>query len=265
MSAQTLAPVGIRMKIKDAKLLKDTMTVLGVLVDEGTFHIDAKGLKLRAMDPSRVAMVDFEWPAEMFEEFKCEKPTKICFLIDGLLKLIKRTSKDDTIELSTITTSKRERLQIAIIGKTKRDFTMPLLETSEEEVPTPKINFNARIKATLEGLKNGMDDVQVVSDHVKIEPYPDMLLLTAQGDLMGAAITMKKEGGIILEMDVKEHQKAVFSLQYLNEIIQAASALADLATLEVSTDMPLKLTFHQPAYNGMLSFYLAPRIETEES
>jgi DNA polymerase III sliding clamp (beta) subunit (PCNA family) len=37
-------------------------TAISILVDEATFKIDPDGLKLRAMDPSRVAMIDFEWP-----------------------------------------------------------------------------------------------------------------------------------------------------------------------------------------------------------
>ncbi len=51
-----------KLKVSDAKLLRDMATAISILVDEATFKIDAEGLKLRAMDPSRVAMIDFEWP-----------------------------------------------------------------------------------------------------------------------------------------------------------------------------------------------------------
>ena len=49
-------------KMADAKFLKDMMGAISILVDEATFDVTPEGIKLRAMDPSRVAMVDFEWP-----------------------------------------------------------------------------------------------------------------------------------------------------------------------------------------------------------
>jgi len=44
----------------DAKFLKDMMSAISILIDEATFDLTSDGIKLRAMDPSRVAMVDFE-------------------------------------------------------------------------------------------------------------------------------------------------------------------------------------------------------------
>jgi len=79
---------------------------------------------------------------------------------------------------------------------------------------------------------------------------------------MGATITLQKGSDTLLELDAKEPQKATFSLSYLTEIIKAASATSDIATLEFSSDMPIKLDFQQTK-EGKLTFYLAPRIESE--
>ena len=249
-----------KLKVADAKLLRDMTTAISILVDEATFKIEPEGLKLRAMDPSRVAMIDFEWPKTIFEEYTCTEPTKMCINITELLKLIKRAGKDETLELSI--DEKTGKLQIAITGKYARNFTMPTLQPSEEEVPTPKITFNAKIKATTEGLGQAIEDAQLVSDHVKIEADPEKIVFNASGDLMGATITLQKGSNALLDLEAKEYQKATFSLSYLTEIIKAASATSDIATLEFSSDMPIKLDFHQPK-EGKLGFFLAPRIETE--
>jgi proliferating cell nuclear antigen len=249
-----------KLKVSDAKLLRDMVTSISILVDEGTFKIDPEGLKLRAMDPSRVAMIDFEWPKTIFEEYVCTEPTKMCINITELLKLLKRAGKDETLELSL--DEKTGKLQVTISGKYNRNFTMPTLEASEEEVPTPKITFNVKIKATTDGLSQAIEDAQLVSDHVKIEADPEKVVFNAAGDLMGATITLQKGSDTLLELDAKEPQKATFSLSYLTEIIKAASATSDIATLEFSSDMPIKLDFQQ-VKEGKLTFYLAPRIETE--
>ncbi|MDH7477362.1 MAG: DNA polymerase sliding clamp, partial [Candidatus Bathyarchaeota archaeon] len=89
-----------KIKMADAKLLRDMVTAISILVDEATFKVDSDGLKLRAMDPSRVAMVDFEWPKTIFDEYTATEPTKMCINISELLKLLKRAGKDEVIELS---------------------------------------------------------------------------------------------------------------------------------------------------------------------
>lgn len=249
-----------KIKVADAKLLRDMITSISILVDEATFKLDPEGLKLRAMDPSRVAMVDFEWPKVVFDEYVCTEPTKMCINVSELLKLLKRSGKDETVELGL--DEKTGRLQLKITGKYVRSFTMPTLEASEEEVPTPKLSFNVKVKATAQGLSQAIEDAQLVSDHVRVEADGEKLVLNASGDLMGAEITLQKGSDTILDLEAKEPSKATFSLSYLSEIIKSASATSDIAILEFSSDMPIRLDFQQ-AKEGKLTFYLAPRIETE--
>ena len=247
-------------KITDAKQLKDMITAISTLIDEATFDMNPKGIKLRAMDPSRVAMIDFEWPKTIFDEYKCTEPTKMCINITEMLKLLRRTGKDETVELSL--DEKTGRLQMTITGRYVRSFNMPTLEAVEEEVPTPKVAFNVTAKATTDGLSQAIEDANLVSDHVRIEIDKEKMVMRATGDLMGATIEMKKGSDALLDLEAKEPSKATFSLSYLSEIVKAAAATSDIATLEFSTDMPIRLDFQQPK-EGKLTFYLAPRIEVE--
>jgi len=247
-------------KISDAKLLRDMVTAISTLVDEATFNIAPEGIKLRAMDPSRVAMIDFEWPKTVFDEYTCDAPTKMCINVGEMLKLLRRTGKDESIELAL--DEKTNRLNVGIKGKYERTFNMPTLEATEEEVPTPKITFNVRAKVTTEGLHQAIEDVLLVSDHVKIEVDTEKLTMRAAGDLMGATIELKKGSDALLDLEAKEPSKATFSLSYLSEIIKTAAGASDIATLEFSSDMPVRIDFQQPK-EGKLTFYLAPRIEVE--
>ena len=249
-----------KLKVADSKFLREMVTAISILVDEATFKIEPDGLKLRAMDPSRVAMIDFELPKTIFEEYVCSEPMKIGMKISELLKLLKRAGKDEAVEL--LLDDKTGRLQVKITGKYNRDFTMPTLLASEEEVPTPKITFNVKAKITTHGLSEAIEDAGLVSDHVRFEADPEKLVLNAMGDLMGATITLQKGNDALLDLEVKEASKATFSLSYLSEIIKAASATSDIATLEFSTDMPVLIDFQQTK-GGKLTFFLAPRIETE--
>jgi len=247
-------------KMTDAKLLRDTITAISTLMDEATFDVNPDGIKLRAMDPSRVAMVDFEWSKTVFDEYVCDKPTKICINVSEMLKLLRRAERDESIELSL--DEKTGRLRIVVMGNYVRTFNMPTLEATEEEAPTPKLTFNVRAKTTTEGLRRAVEDVSLVSDHVQFEVDGEKVVMRATGDLMGALVELKKGSDALLDLEVKEQAKATFSLSYLSEIIKAASATSDVATVEFSTDMPIRLDFQQQK-EGKLVYYLAPRIEVE--
>jgi proliferating cell nuclear antigen len=248
-------------KMADAKFLKDMMGAISILVDEATFDLTPEGVKLRAMDPSRVAMVDFEWPKTVFDEYGCDESMKMCINISEMLRLLRRTGKDESVELSL--DEKTGKLKIAIRGKYARTFIMPTLEAMEEEVPTPKVSFNVKAKTTTDGLREAIEDANLVSDHVRIEADKEKIVMNAAGDIMGATIEFKSGGDVLLEMEVKEASKATFSLSYLSEIVRAAVPTSEIVVMEFSTDMPIKLNFLQQEKEGKLKFFLAPRIEVE--
>jgi len=235
-------------------------SAIAILVDEATFNVDPEGIQLRAMDPSRVAMVDFQWSKDVFDDYQCDQPQKMCINISELLKLLRRASREEVIEISL--NPETARLQISITGRYTRTFNMPTLEPQEEEVPTPKITFKVQAKITTDGLRQAIEDAQLVSDHVRIEADNEKLVLNATGDLMDANIELKKGSDTLLDLQVQEPAKATFSLSYLAEIIKAASASSEIATIEFANDMPIHIDFQQPK-EGKLTYYLAPRIEVE--
>jgi proliferating cell nuclear antigen len=247
-------------KIGEAKFLKDMMGAISILVDEATFDLSSEGIKLRAMDPSRVAMVDFEWPKTVFDEYSCNENMKMCVNISEMLKLLRRTGKDETVLLSL--DEKTGKLKIAIRGNYSRTFNMPTLEALDEDVPTPKVTFNVTAKTTTQGLREAIEDASLVSDHVKIEADNEKMIMNASGDIMGAKIEFKVGDDVLLEMKTKEPSKATFSLSYLSEIVKASVPTSEIVIIEFSTDMPIKLDFQQEK-EGKLKFFLAPRIEVE--
>ncbi|MFQ6095158.1 MAG: proliferating cell nuclear antigen (pcna) [Candidatus Bathyarchaeia archaeon] len=247
-------------KVADSKIIKDVFTAISTLVDEATFDVTPDRISLRAMDPSRVAMVDFIMQKTAFDEYNATENMKICVNMTELLKLLKRAGRDESVELSL--DEKTAQLRVVIRGRYTRSFNMPTLEAAEEEIPTPNITFDARATLTTEGLRQALNDVALVSDHVRIETDGERLLMNARGDLMGANIEMQKGSDALLSVEAKERPKATFSLSYLTEIVKAAGATSDVVTIEFSTDMPIRLDFRQP-YEGKLAYYLAPRIEVE--
>jgi len=249
-----------KLKMADVKLLRDSITAISTLIDEGTFNVSPEGIKLRSMDPSRVAMVDFTMQKTAFDEYVSDQEAKICLNLGELLKLLKRAGRDEAVEI--LLDEGTGQIVITIQGRYKRTFRMPTLEAMEDEIPTPKVTFNAKVTLTADGLRRSLEDVALVSDHVRMETDGEKFMMSAKGDIMGANIELKKGSDALLSLEVKEPSKATYPLSYLSDIVKAASATSDIVALEFSTDMPVRLDFKQP-YDGSLVYYLAPRIEVE--
>jgi len=248
------------LKTTDPTQFRNLISAAHTLIEEATFNIGSDAITLRAMDPSRVAMLNMKIPKSVFEEYECSKSEKVCVYLTKLLKLLRRANKDDILTLSL---DDSERLEILIEGAYTRSFNMPLLEPQEEEAPDPKVTLTAKAKLTTEGLKRIVEDAALASDHIKfILDERQFLNFDAQGDLMRAQGEL---GGsdILLDLQVTKTAKAAFSLSYLTDILAGAVAVSDLVTLEAASDMPLRLDFQLDFPDGLFVVWLAPRIEVE--
>jgi len=246
--------------LPDAKLWRNILSAISTLVEEADFNVSPEGIKLRSMDPSHVAMVDFEWPKSAFEKFNCSQPNKVRVNIGNMLKLLKRVKSEETLEISYDDATKKVGLLLK--GKITKRFILPTLESIEEEVPTPKVVFNSRVKMTTESLRDVIEDAQSISDNVRLETTPDKLLVSTSTEVSSANMEIEKGSEAMLEMEIKEPSKATFNLNYLANIVRAGGSASEIVTMEFSTNMPIKVEFEMPQ-QGRLLYYLAPRIEAE--
>src|SRR6266581_43622 len=150
--------------MNDARLFRNLIGAISSLIEEADFNASPDGIKLRSMDPSHIAMVDFEWPKTAFDTYECTAPTKLRLSVSNLLKLLKRTKSDESIEV--VYDDANKKLNITLKGSIVRKFITPTLEPSTEEVPTPKVPFNARVKITAASLRDIIDDAQSISDNL---------------------------------------------------------------------------------------------------
>jgi len=245
--------------ISDAKLWRNMLAAISTLIEEADFNAAPEGIKLRAMDPSHVAMVDFEWNKSAFQEYECLQPTKIRLNVSDIVKKL-RSSGSEPLEMSYDDSARK--LGMVIKGKWRTTFTLPTLDPGDEEVPTPKISFNTKVKMVSSSFKDIIDQIQTVSDNVRFETTQEKFMAEAVTELSGAKIELEKGSDILLELTVKEQSKATYNLNYLSEISKAGSAASELVTLEFSSNMPVKLEYEMPQ-QGKLLYYLAPRIEAE--
>ncbi|MGQ9721116.1 MAG: proliferating cell nuclear antigen (pcna) [Candidatus Jordarchaeum sp.] len=243
----------------DAKLWKNIVDALSGLVDEVVFIADENSLHARAMDPSHVAMVDFELPKSAFSEYKCGGEVKLGINLEDMSRIMRRAGGGDELVLSL--DPEKNKLNVTFKGTSMRTFHIGLLDLSHEETPVPSIKFNTEIKMTADALKEALKDAEVVSDHVTVEASPKELEISAAGDTGGVEVKLDKSSDALLELNAIENSSAMYALSYLMDMMKAAAA-SDTVTVQFSTGMPIKLEFNIIG-GGRLTYWLAPRIEAE--
>ncbi|MGQ9679747.1 MAG: proliferating cell nuclear antigen (pcna) [Candidatus Bathyarchaeia archaeon] len=243
-------------EISSIESFRNLIKALSVIVERGSFMADEAQIKLVAMDPSHVAMVDFELPKEFFKRYLLDEETKLTMNISEFLKFLERVEKDEQLEMRF---GKENMLLIQCKkgGHTRR-FLIPLLEPFDEEAPSPKIFFKSSARILTQSLRKAIRDASLVSEHVKLEITNDGVGISATGDMGSVSSLWEKGADDILELKSEESSSATFTLSYLQDIVNAASVSSEIARLELSTDMPIKMDFELE--QGRLIYYLAPCI-----
>jgi len=237
--------------INDTRSWKNSIEAIAALIDEGTFQIDSSGLKLRAMDPSQIALVDFEVPARAFEKFKCEKPLTIGVDFTELSKITRRAKPEDKIDISIDT-----RLKMVLRGETKRSFAVSIIESTTNPPKEPKIEFTAEVKITPNLIKETLKDAELISNHVVLK-VEKVFSIKSEGDTGSVDIEFPEDK--LLSISQKAPSRAVFSLEYLNNILKAAE-IPSVVIINLKNDAPLKVEYS--IGDARVTYYLAPRIES---
>ncbi|KYH37128.1 MAG: DNA polymerase [Candidatus Hecatellales archaeon B24] len=247
-----------RIVLSDARAWRKLLEAISTLVEEATFDIKPEGLYLRAMDPSHVAMVDFEYERDTFQEFECPEPSKICVGLGEMLKLLRRVGSGETLEMSLDTAA--NRLTMKLTGRYTRRFAIPLLQPSTSELPTPKLTFDARVKLDADHLRDAILEVSNVSDQVRFTASQDKLSLVGESETGRVEIDFERDNPSVYDFNVQGEVKALYGVGFLEDMVKAGSESSKLVSVEFSTDKPVKLDYELTP-KGRLTYYLAPRIE----
>ncbi len=242
--------------LTDPKLLKYSIDAISNMIDEAGFSVTSEGLRLRAMDPAHVALVDFELKKEAFDKFEVKEPLVLGLDLDRFNTILKRAGADDKISLAF--DEENNALRIKFKNSSTRTFNLPLIDVPEEELKVPNIDFPSVIEISPSIIDEGIKDAEIISDHVTLKANEQFLYISAKGDLGNVEVKVAKEEAI--QFEAKKECKSMFSIEYLKDMIKA-SEIADSVKISLGDNVPVKMDFLAPS--ARLSFLLAPRIESE--
>ena len=247
----------MKLTLAEPKYLKESVSIISELVNEGVFKVTPESIELIAMDPANVAMVIFKLLSSSFVDYDVKKDVELAINLSNLKQILRRAKPTDML---TLEIDANNRLLVQLKGNTIRTFSLPIIDLENKEQKVPSLEFPVTITTTSSILSEAIEDVDIVADSVSFIVENGKFIINAEGDLSNANIEIKADDDTKIKAG-KEKVKAKYSIEYLKKMIGAAK-LSDRVTVQFNKDYPLKLEF-KAVDKLMLSFILAPRVENE--
>jgi proliferating cell nuclear antigen len=241
--------------IADTNLLRDSLSSISELIDEGTFRISQAGIGLIAADRAMVAVVNFSISSSAFENYTLDKDTSIGVNIGNLLSVLKRASGGDKISFDL----QDGKMQVDISGSSRRKFVVPLIDLPQDEVPPiDQLEFSTKVQIRTDVLQSGIDDAEIVSDSILFHTTPMVFAMRAEGDVSKSELELAKGEAALIALETVDETKSRYPLDYLKKMVKAAK-ISDSVQLQFGQDYPMRLSF-SAGDKASLQFVLAPRV-----
>lgn len=245
----------MRIKTTNADKLRKIFETIGNIVDEVVIKVEEEGIKIRAIDPGHIALVDFEMSKNAFDEYDVASPAKLGIDLKPLVNVLKRAEDNVVLELKDGAT-----LVVSSFGNVKKRFEIPLIDITEEALKIPELNFEAEVEMQSSVLKNAISDASVFGEQVTISVNDNEIAFITKSDENVSETKIDKDNCFSFSLKAvndKKEARSTFTLEYLEDIIKIADII-DKVKIFVGTDIPLKLEFANE--NIKIIFFLAPRI-----
>ncbi len=242
------------LKINNPKILADSISLLSELVLEVKAKINKEGFEITAIDPANVALVSLKIPAKAFSQFEIDKEEELGLNLEDLKQVLRRATPNSPL----IIEKKDNMLKLRIREKSKRAFSLALINVDTEEKKVPNLNFSSKIEMDSKSFAESINDASIVADSCSFNASENLFLIEAKGTLNSAKTEFSSDE---IKIQTKGNTRAKYSLDYLIKFAKA-SKLADNVIINFSNDYPARFDFINKDGIG-LSFVLAPRVEEE--
>lgn len=224
-----------------SNLFKNLVSAISVVVEEAQFTSSPDGTTFRAMDPSHVNLLDVLIPSA-----KTEQEHKWCLRVDDLQKIAARTKKEDVVQV----TVGKDVVTISLVGKRKRVYENPTLESTNTDTPLPKMDLLASFSTDREEFLGLLDDIAVKSNHVRIGMKNRLATLSGKGDSGSVNITLSRT--------LSDYEAdAIYSIDNLQKHLKSISVGS--VRFNYGPKMPVRID------SGLddceIHYYIAPRVQ----
>ncbi len=253
--------MSIKLTFADARTWRYVLRGLADFIEVVSLKVHPEeGIRMKAMDPSHVMLVDFYIPKSAFEEFAIEKETVLFIHLENVSKILRRASRSDKLMIESDGT----KLSIGLISKggVIRTFSMPLISSTYEEVPELSLEFNTFAKTLGPAVSSALSILEDVGDVIKFKVHKEGISLTGSSELGEIEFIFNTTTGTLIDFqppqDVEEFSNS-YSSEYITFITPIAK-IAETVTFRLGPELPCEIGLDLAA-ETKLKLYVAPRVE----
>ena len=245
-----------RVVFLDAKVFREVMEALGKIVDEARFVISRDGVRVVAMDPGRVALIQVEYPVEALAELDVagdREEVEMGVNMEKLKGFVKRGKKGDHVAFLVTD----DRVLVRLESKPVKKYLMPNIEVVADVPGEVSLEFDVKATVVSDVVKRAVRDAEVVGDLIEFEAGEDYLVMRGRAEgRRGVEVRLTRESSALWDLEVRNPSTSTYDLAYLKNVL-SLTKVADAVDIMFSTDRPLEMVF-KSAEGSRVAFLLAP-------
>lgn len=241
-----------------------TFEALISMLPEITMSFTTDGITMKALDPSKVALLQLEYTAGGLEEYSVEHDVKIGLILSTVKDAIKRVGATEKLEIGV--DEERRKFALTVYPKKGREsgivrrFYFPIVQLAEEEVPEINVEYDASFTMDSSEFDDAMALMEQVSDMVVVKVTPSSVAFVSQGEGGREASTefdQNSEG--LYEVSSQGTVSAKYTVELIRNISGKLKGVSKRVKVELGDMKPLKLTYEFSS--GVFTMILAPRTD----
>lgn len=252
----------MRAVFPQAKDIQKIIAAATAFLSEATFRATKDGIKMFALDPANVAVIGVELYQNIFTDYEVEEEEeKFTINLEDLKKILLTAKAKDSIEFAL--DNEKNKFIVNIKGKSRRSFSLPLIETEGENVDIENLrsNLDLVVKAEIDSKSFGeiIKAAKIISDEIKMTSDPDnnKIIISAEGELKDMRVELSSNDEYVLSIEVPTKAVARYSIEYLYKLTRLVQ-VTDIMKLSFNTNKPLWIDY-KSTEKFLFSFVLAPR------
>lgn len=242
----------------DARVWTYVIEAVGKFAESGVFILKPEAMHVKAIDPSRTAMIEFIIPKEAFEEYVVSDVKAVYLSMEELSRVLESAESNDKLRVMFSEGSVSVNFSDGIIT---RVFKTPLhAEIAHEEIPELELQYLNEYVVSGDVLYDALVGVERFGDVLRLSGNESTLTLRSVGDLGEAEVVLSVEKGTLRDARVGNPGFEVsFSLDYITYLKKPIKASEEVV-VRADNDLPIHLELRFPS-GSKLNYYVAPRAE----
>ncbi len=234
------------------------------MLPEAVLNFGVDGISMKALDPSKVALLQLEFTAGGLEEYSVDHDVKIGLIFSTVKDALKRVGAAEKLEIGV--DEEKQRFVMMVYPKKGREagiyrrFSFPIVQLAEEEIPEINVEYDASFEMDSSTFDDVMAFAEQVSDSVLIQVSPDSVAFKAEGE--GGKATESEFGRdseALFDINAQGAVKAKYTVELIRNVSGKLKGISKRVKVELGDAKPLRLTYEFAA--GRFVMVLAPRVD----